>query len=939
MLRSVLLATVIIAAPAVAQSPAPLVPTQQFTLKNGLQVIVHVDKSDPVAAVALATHVGSSRETPGRTGFAHMFEHLFFLDSENLGPGGLDKLSARIGGSGANGNTSRDVTIYAQSVPNDAVEKMIWAEADKLGFFIKTVSEPVLAKEKQVVKNEKRQSVDNAPYGQARMIMAEALYPKGHPYSWSVIGSLDDLDAATLADVQAFYKSWYQPNNSALIVAGNVDPAQIRLWAEKYFGEYKAGPAFARPTARPAPLAASQRLMFEDDFARLPELQLGFPALATADPDRPALDVLLALLTDGRNAPLTSVLVEEQKLTDEVAAYGYDGELAGEAYVRVRAFADTPLDKVQAAIDTALKRFETAGIDEAALARVKTVQEAEFYRSLGTVLDKADSVARYHAMTGRADFLDQYLLRLRAVSPADVRRVYARVLRQNGQFRPHVALSTLPKGKAALALTGAAAAQVKLEKIVQGAETEVDPKAGLAPYERTASTFDRTVEPAYGPAPAVPQPDIWTASLDNGLAVSGIVDNELPLVSFELSLDGGRLLDDLKRPGAASLLAQMLTRGTARRTAAEFEIALKSLGATLEAEAGDERMVIRGQTLARNLGATASLLTEVLTEPRWDKDELALVKAATRARIAANKARPDRLAAAVMNRVTYGPDHILGTDPLGTDSSVAALGIDDLKRLHVAGLSPASARLRVVGAVDAAGVAKAFGPLTAWKGKPITMPGWPLASRPTAPSLWFHDIPEAKQSLLMFGAPAMRRADPDFYPAQVANFILGGGGFASRLTQQLREGKGYTYGIRSGLSGGAREGRFQIMSPVRTNVTLEAAQLIREIVADYPASFGEADLAVTKSFLVKSRARAFESQEAKLGLLAGIGDLGLPSDFVAREAEIVASMSVARVGELARRWFDPAQMTYVIVGDAKTQIGRLAPLGLGEAKPANALID
>ena len=245
------------AAPAAARQPAAaqaqaqgLIPTQQFTLRNGLKVIFHIDRSDPVVAVSLNAHVGSGRELPGRTGFAHLFEHLFFLDSENLGKGGLDRLSARIGGSGANGSTSRDITDYLQTVPKDALEKMIWAESDKLGYFINTVTEPVLAKEKQVVKNEKRQSVDNQPYGHVSSVIAENLYPAGHPYSWSVIGSLADLDAATLADVQSFYRRWYVPNNVVLVVAGDFDPAQARGWVEKYFGEYRRGADDSR--ARPA---------------------------------------------------------------------------------------------------------------------------------------------------------------------------------------------------------------------------------------------------------------------------------------------------------------------------------------------------------------------------------------------------------------------------------------------------------------------------------------------------------------------------------------------------------------------------------------------------------------------------------------------------------------------------------------------------------------
>ena len=253
-----------------ATESASLLPYESFTLENGLTVLFHVDRSDPVVAVNLTAHVGSAREKPGRTGFAHLFEHLLFLESENLGPGGLDRLSARIGGSGANGSTSRDRTNYLQTVPNDALEKMLWAEADKLGWFINTVTEPVLEKEKQVVKNEKRQGVDNRPYGHTFYVLHKALYPEDHPYNWQVIGSLADLQAATLDDVKEFFRAWYTPNNVTLTVTGDFDTEQAKAWVERYFAEIPRGPEIAPLEARPGSIDETVRLYHEDNFAQLP---------------------------------------------------------------------------------------------------------------------------------------------------------------------------------------------------------------------------------------------------------------------------------------------------------------------------------------------------------------------------------------------------------------------------------------------------------------------------------------------------------------------------------------------------------------------------------------------------------------------------------------------------------------------------------------------
>lgn len=928
-----------LAAPVLAQEATTetrrtegLIPTEQHELSNGLRVVFHVDRSDPVTAVVLAARVGSAREEPGRTGFAHLFEHLFFLDSENLGPGGLDAMSARIGGSGANGSTSFDLTDYLQTVPNDALEKMIWAEADKLGYFINTVTEPVLAKEKQVVKNEKRQSVDNQPYGHAFGVILEALYPEGHPYSWPVIGSLADLDAATLEDVRRFYRRWYTPNNATLVIAGDFDTAQALAWVERYFGEIPRGEAAPAPAPQPANLTQTRRLMHEDNYATLPQLTLTFPTVERGHADEAALNTLFTLLTDGRDAPLNQVLVDEQQLTDEVAGFNMSSQIAGMAMVQTTAFDGVDLDRVRAALDEGLARFEAEGVDPEALARAKTQAEAGLYASLGSVLGKGSALAR-HDLYGTTP--DGQLAALRAVTPEDVMRVYGTYLKD----RPHIATSFVPEGQAALALEGSEVAEVVVEPIVQGAEAPVDPRAETAAYERTPSSFDRTVEPPAGPAPVVTPPTIWTTALDNGLEVSGIRNDEVPVVSFELSVDGGRLFDDPARPGAANLLARMMSRGTAERTPAELENALKALGAQVNVTAGAERFLVTGTTLSRNLDATLDLVEEMLFEPRWDETELTLAKAAVTAQIQGQRAQPTAIATRLYDVAAYGDDHVLSRDPLGTEASVAAMGMDDLKAV-LALWTPSNARFRLVGDVEqAAAVAALDGLAERWTERPVEIPAYPRPQRPETARVYFHDVPGAAQSVLNFGYPALTRDDPDYYPAVAANYILGGGGFASRLTQQLREGQGYTYGVFTGYSAGRTVGDFNLRSSVRSNVTLEAATLARDIMRDYAESFTEADLAVTRSALSRSRARAFETAGAKLDVLEAIGDFGLPADYLARESAVIEGLTVEQVRRVAQARIDTDAMIYVVVGDAATQAARLEALGYGAPVMANDLTE
>ena len=351
---------------------------KKIELDNGLDVVFHVDKSDPVVAVELMVHVGSAREIEGRTGFAHLFEHLLFLESENLGKGGLDKMSARIGGSGANGSTSRDRTNYLQTVPKDALEKMIWAEADKLGWFINTVTDPVLAKEKQVVKNEKRQGVDNQPYGHNQYVIGKNLYPKDHPYNWQVIGSLQHLDNATLDDVKTFFRKWYVPNNATLVLTGDIDIEQATKWVKKYFGEIPRGEEIQPLEKRPGVVNETKLLYYEDNFARVPQLTMVWPAVESYHPDAYALDVLTEYLSSGKSAPLNQVLIDDLKLTSNVTMYNYTSELAGEVQLIVRAFNGKKLDSIKIGIEKGLEKFEAEGISEKDLNRIKAGKKLVF---------------------------------------------------------------------------------------------------------------------------------------------------------------------------------------------------------------------------------------------------------------------------------------------------------------------------------------------------------------------------------------------------------------------------------------------------------------------------------------------------------------------------------------------------------------------------------
>jgi zinc protease len=907
-------------------SPTFKIEYEKFTLPNGLEVIFHVDRSDPVVAVNLTAHVGSAREKEGRTGFAHLFEHLLFLESENLGKGGLDKMTARIGGSGANGSTSRDRTNYLQTVPKDALEKMIWAEADKLGWFINTVTEPVLAKEKQVVKNEKRQSVDNNPYGHTSYVIDKHLYPADHPYNWQVIGSLEDLDRATLDDVKEFFRRWYVTNNVTLVVAGDFDPAQARKWVEKYFGEIKRGADVKPLEKRDGFVRETVRLYHEDNFARLPELTYAFPTVEQFHPDSYPLTVLAQYLARGKKAPFYQVIVEDKKLAPNVLMFHYESELAGQMMLQVRAFNDKDLDQVAAAINEAFAKFEKEGISEKDLNRIKAGQETQFYNSLSSVLGKSAQLAQCNYLMNDPGCVEKDIRNILAVTPADVTRVYEKYIKGKN----FVATSFVPKGKTNLALEGSKRAEVVEEKIVQGAEKEVDPNVN-ATYEKTPSTFDRSKEPPYGAAPEVKIPAIWEQKMSNGLRVYGIQATEVPLVQFEVVIDGGQLLEDLNKTGVANLTARMLTQGTAKKTPQQLEEAIQQLGASINVFAGAEDVRIIGNTLARNYDATLALVEEILLEPRWDAKEFDLVKQSTISQIRQQEANPNAVAQNNFNLLIYGKDNIRSRNILGTIESVGAITLDDLKAFYAKAMSPTVARMHVVGALDKKAITKSLNGLNKnWKAKKVEIPEYKTPSAPAKAQVYFYDVPDAKQSVIRFGYPALAATDKDFYPATVMNYILGGGGFASQLTQQLREGKGYTYGINSNFSGTKSPGAFTIASGVRTNVTLESAQLVKEILQNYGKNFSAADLETTKSFLIKSNARAFETAGAKLNMLENISKYGFKYDYVKEREAIVKAMTVEQIRDLSAKYLNADRMIWLIVGDAKTQLPRLKELGFGE---------
>ncbi|MCA8901873.1 MAG: insulinase family protein [Hyphomonas sp.] len=887
-------------------------PYEKFTLKNGLDVVLHVDKSDPIVAFSTVVEVGSNREKPGRTGFAHFFEHMSFNDSENV-PRGWNRKAIPEWGGQRNGGTWSDGTIYYEVVPKDAFDKIMWIDSDRLGYMINTVTRDALEREKQVVKNEKRQRVDNAPYGYTQEVIRTALYPEGHPYNWTVIGQLPDLQAATLDDVREFYDQYYGAANATLVIAGDIDIAETRDKVERWFGEIRRGPDVEPLVPMPAGLSETKSLWFEDSFATLPELRVTFPSVESYNADEPALTVLAQLLAGSKNSPVYRTIVDEGKLAPDVSAYNDSMELAGEFVFRVRANAGTDLDDVEAALQAAFARFEADGVDPKDLERIKAEQETILYSQLSTVLGKAIQMSQDDVFSGDPAFRIKAAEMMRAVTAEDVMRAYETYVKG----KPAILTSFVPRGSADLALEGAQPASVWIEEVRSDVAAEEVSAGEIAEYANTPSKYDRS-EPPFGELPMFTTPDIWEASLDNNIRLLGIETSETPLVNFDITFDSGAWLDAPGKKGTANLLAALMNEGTATRTPAEMEQAIGLIGSGITVSAGADEITISATALSRNFEETVALVQEILASPRFETEDFERVKLASLTAIRGRDADPNAIASLALNRLLYGTGHPHGTTNAGSAESVESIGMEDVKASYDTMLG-AGVRIHVAGDVSADRAEAAFAGIAGLvhpTGEPL--PDYPIPEQVNAGKVFFIDVPDSKQSVIFAGKLALNSVNPDAARLNFANEKLGGG-ISGDLAQVLRIEKGYTYGAVSFVSDGRAPQAFRAITSVRANATQASLDIIRNMIADYGPGFTEADAEMTKGKVLKSNTLAYESLGAKLGILDNISKFGFAHDYVEKEQAELVGMTLDDFKSVTAKYLVEPEMTYVIVGDKATQ--------------------
>jgi len=907
------------------------IPYEKHVLPNGLEVVIHEDHSDPVVAVYVQYHVGSAREEPGRSGFAHLFEHMLFQGSEHVGDDQHFKMVQEAGGT-LNGSTTRDRTNYFEVLPSNQLELALWLESDRMGWLLPGMTQEKLDLQRDVVKNERRQNYENRPYGMGSAWISAELYPAEHPYHWLTIGSQEDLTAASLDDVKSFFSRWYGPNNATLAIGGDIDPKAALALVEKYFGSIPRGPEVVKPAPQPVKIAADRRIVAEDRVKNA-ELTLTWTGVERNHADDAALDILARVLTANDTSILTRKLTIDEQLCANVSAQNDSGELAGEFSITMRANPGVTLDTLETKLRGILAQLGEKGFEKQALEQVQGRYESDLLRRQESVGQRTNMLANLNCFDKDPGAWKQDLERHLAVEPSDLKSVLNRYV--VGQHS--LALSIVPKGKLELAARDSSPAPKIGSTAIAGRAPSAE---HVAVRNAAADKFDRSQKPGAAPAPEFRAPAVWHDVWPNAVNVTASPFHEVPLALLSLSVPAGQVYENPNHAGIASLTAELLTQGTAKRTALEFRAELERLGASLQARAGDEELTISLNVPERHLAEAAELLAEVVLEPRIAKEDFERMQ---KERIVGIDARGDQIgtiAANAWRKLLHG-DSALGLPASGTHESIAALTPEAVREFWVGHASPSAARITYVGS-------RTSGELRAVLNRLVT--GWKQGTRIAAPAIERHpaidktriyliDKPGAAQSEIRIGQLCDSAISPRWYALQVLNQPLGGN-FSSRINMNLREDKGYTYGARSAFEGGRSYGRFVASAGVQTEMTKKDGTQVpvsRESVNEFMKEIRgildgptEKELAFTKDSLQQGALRQFESMMAINGYLEGISRFGYPDDYVAKRLQQLAGMTCASLRELAQKVLQPDNMLILVVGDKSKVKGTLGDLGFGE---------
>jgi zinc protease len=906
--------------------PAPRIDlrTEKYRLANGLEVILRRESRLPVVAVNLWYHVGPANEEAGRTGFAHLFEHMMFEGSGHVEEGEADRL-LEAAGTSENASTNFDYTNYiVPDVPANQLELALWLQSDRMGFLLDRLDQASLSNQQAVVRNERRENYDDAPYGLADEELYHRLFPAGHPYHADIIGSHADIQAARLDDVRAFFRQYYVPNNASLVIVGDIDAAPTKALVEKYFGTIPRGADVPRRVV-PAPLLTKEERVSLTDTVELPRVIMGWLTPPIFEPGDYDATVTSRLLNGTRASRLSRRLVHDLRIAQSVSTDIASMGNASVFTVTATAKPGHTLVELEAAIDAELADLARRGPTPAEVNAAKTAIIARTVRGLDNLGDfsgLADQLNFFNHYLGSPDGLNEDLRRTAAVTPDQVRRFTARHLDPGRR----VVVEVTPGQKMLVDDPPAPAEPAATDGA--GTQPEATPPASAEPWRNTV--------PEPGPMPAAPAPPVQRFTLANGMAVWLVESHRLPTVSASLVSRLGSASDPPDRPGLADLTTDSLDGGTTQRDALGLSRELEAAGATLGDDTGKDGTWLTVNSLTGRAKATLAILADVARNPTFPADEVERVRDASIVSLRQNRDDADTIADTVALREVYGAGHPYGHRSSGTEDGLRAATIDDLRRAHARAFTPATTALLLSGdltAAEARTLAEdAFGSWTTGDRSRRPEGGIPPAAGPPAGTpdrILVVDKPGASQTALVLAAPGLARADPDFELVLVTNQIFGGG-FASRLNNNLRETHGYTYGAYSDVDALRGIGLITISMAVQGPSTADAVgEALHEAESLATSGVTAEELARATQYLAGSARTLFDTNSATLSTLRTLYLDDLPADYFQTRPARLARITTADVAAAARRRFAPGGFTVVAVGDRAAIEGPLRALNLG----------
>jgi zinc protease len=878
-------------------SAVELIPYEQFTLDNGLTLIVHEDAKAPIVAVNIWYHVGSRNEKPGQTGYAHLFEHLMFQGSENS-TGEYLELLEQTGATTLNGTTWFDRTNYYQTVPTGALDKVLFLESDRMGHMLGAIDQAVLDEQRGVVQNEKRQG-DNEPYAVIWQELLKQVFPPDHPYSWETIGSMDDLEAASLEEMQEWFRTYYGPNNAVLVIAGDVNAEDVRARVEKYFGDIPPGPPLIVQSEW-IPQHSSERRQHIQDRVPQERIYMAWPGPRWGTTEAHELILATDVLAGGKNSRLYERLVYRDQIATDVSIANFPLEISGLLILEISIKPGADINEVERIARAEMARLYKKGPNKKELQRVQTQRRAGFIRGIETIGgggSKSSILAESMVYGGSPSLYQQELDDFAAATPKSVAAAAKRWLDQP----PYVAHIT-PYPELSVTETGA----------------------------------DRSKLPAAEQSAAGVFPAVETAVLDNGLTLQVVSRPTIPVVSMQLIFDSGYASDRPEMQGEASITMSMLDEGAGKLDALEISEALALLGANLSTGAGLDTATVGLSALSENLDASLDLFANVVMNPTFPEGELERLRAQYLNSIKQEKSRPLSMALRLLPELLYGDGHAYA-QPLtgsGTEASVEAISRDDLVRWHASWLRPNNATLIVVGDTNlnemSARIEKLF---RGWDRAEVPVKNIATVAATGSDVLYLIDKPGAEQSIIFAGQLVIPMANPNEIAIEAMNDVLGGQ-FSARINMNLREEKSWSYGARSLILGTRAQRPFLAYAPVQTDKTAPAlAEILREISeirGKNPPR--ESELKRVQRSNTLSLPGRWETNGAVLGDQAQIITYNLPEDYWKTYAARINNLSLQEISAAAVNTLDPAKLTWVVVGDRKRIQSELEALKLGEIR-------